>query len=116
MNEILADARVKAYDYREEKRLTKSGLRQMDMFSMGNIPDPARPVEAEVDLEALITQILDACGGRHMTFRDVLHKLAKSAYTKADMIAAMREMKKRSLVRFDCSPSELRNSTAVMFA
>lgn len=113
MNEILADARIREYDYRTEKRRMKEGKEPFPF--MYDIPDQKRPTEPEPDIEFLADQIYAACNKREMLFRDVLRTMRHSAFFLKDVREALGKLKTKKRASFERAPSQLTNRTMIKF-
>jgi len=114
INEILADAHIREYDYRVEKRHMKTKPGQTSFLEL--IPDPKRPTEPEPDIDLLADQTYQACQKREMIYRDVLAEMAHTGFFPKDMKDAMGKLRQQKRAFFDGAPSKIANRTKIRFA
>ncbi len=114
MNEILADATIREYDYRVEKRRTV-GSNQTSFDFFADIRDEKRPTEPEADIDLLADQIYTACQKQTLNYRDILKKLANSPYFQQDVREALGKLREQKRAFFEGAPSRITNNSEVRF-
>ena len=115
MNEILADARIREYDYRVNKRQMRIQPTQLDLGIFGDLPDQKRPEEPQPDIDALAEEIYAICQKRTMKFRDVLREMCNSAYFQKDIKDALGKLRQQKRASFGDAPSSLGNNSEITF-
>lgn len=107
MNEILMNAKIREYDYRERARSSRTG--QLSLFA--EIQDPSRPINPEQDLKEIADEIFRLCKGESISFRSVLARLANTPYYEVNVRKAMTILKKSG----KCSYSTLGHKEIITF-
>lgn len=115
MNEILADATIREYDLRNEKREVKRAEQTRFSF-FDEITDEKRPSEPEADIDTLAEQIYASCRTKKMTFRDILREMIDSPYFQQDVREALGKLRTQGRASFEGTPRNLTNNSEVTFA
>jgi three-Cys-motif partner protein len=105
MNEILQDAKISEYDYREKLKTST----QTSMFDV--LPDPARPKQLESDASALALMIYQSCKNEVVTFKDILVRFADTPFYLDHLKKAMTKLKREK----KCSYQELTHKAHITF-
>ena len=108
MNEILADAVIAEFDYREEGRVDRTG--QLSMFSV--IENPGRPKLPEFSVDDVAQTISAMCKGESLEYREVLRRVVNTRYYRDVVRKAMTTLKRQKQVTWE---GELRHRTQVDF-
>lgn len=116
MNEILWQAELRQYDYREEQRRMKEHAEQDSFDFFGEMKDEKRPVEPQPDLDYLADSIYAKCKGQTLTFKKVLDAMINTAYFERDMRNALGKLREQKRASFEGAPSAIPNKTAIKFA
>jgi len=115
MNEILADARIREYDYRTEKRQMMKQPGQLNLGLFDDLPDQKRPTEAQPDIDLLAENIYNKCRTRTMLFREILHEMVDSPYFLQDIKEALGKLREKGRASFKNAPSRFSNNSEVTF-
>jgi three-Cys-motif partner protein len=110
LNEILADAKYREFELREQRRRAKMGG-QLSLFAPEN--DPGRPISDEPDIDYVANLIYGRCKGEKLEYREVLRRMIDEPYFRGDIGKAMRKLKGNKQVNFE---GDLRNSSVVTFS
>ena len=103
MNEIVADATIRQYDLRVEKRKMKLQPGQATLGGdFDDLRDQKRPEETQVDFDDFANEIYGICKGKTMTFWDVLKATAgTTAYYYSDVKPALGRLREAGRASFD---------------
>lgn len=114
MNKILTGAKVRAHDYRRNKRELDIG--QQSFFGANLAVDPASPVEEKANLDFLSHEMYSIGRGKTMTYKELLDALADTtAYFEEDMQGALSRLKASGSASFEGGASGLSNRSKIAF-
>lgn len=115
MNEVLSDAEIRQYDYREELRHMRKRGPQTAFDFLDELEDEKRPKEAEPDFDGLAESILEKCRGRVLTYREVLLTMINSPHSRSDIGKALGRLRDQNRAFFDNVPSKISRNTVIRF-
>ena len=115
MNEILWQAEIRQYDYREDVRQTREHAEQTAFDFFGEMEDEKRPKDPEPDLDRLAESIYAKCTGQTLTYSKVLDTMINSPYFQPDVRAALGILREQKRASFEGAPSAIPNKTSITF-
>lgn len=116
MNQILADARIREYDYRSEKLSDRLRPGQQELAGFfSELTDQNRPTDPDIDIDFLTDEIYAKCKSRGMKYREVLLTLIDTPYFESHVRTALGRLKQKGRATFKDSPSDLRHQSEITF-